>query len=81
MNYKIVSETWVCLTCPDRPSFQRTEAMDHLRQVHKIEPKTTQATKTGIEFLDFASGASNIFEFDIPGVAKLTRTRVLEKVK
>lgn len=62
------SISWKCLVCKGEPEFSHEAMMEHLRQVHEIDPKTTKAKRSGLMHLDGQDFYQNTFEYEINGM-------------
>jgi len=72
--------TWTCLECEGHPQFTHAEMMDHMREVHQFDPKTTLAKRTPNTFLDGAGFSAVTYDVEVDGM-KFMQTRSSERVK
>jgi hypothetical protein len=70
------------MTCADEQIMDRAKMIDHLRQVHKIEPAKSNPESRLIMAFDFTGGYSNTHELTLEGVVfrkNITQERVTTK--
>ncbi len=73
-----ISNTWKCLACSEEPEFEHKDMMQHFRDVHKIEPKTTKGKKSMLMHLDAADSYTFQWEWtigDIKAIQCVTNKR------
>ena len=78
-NYE-TSRVWRCLECEGQPQFEHAEMMQHMRDVHGFEPKTSKGTRQAVMFLDGSGFHSSTYEIEINGM-KFMEYRHSERVK
>lgn len=69
---RVYGSLWQCHSCADAPEFEQSGAMDHLRDVHGIDTKTTKGTRSMLAHIDGDTWFSWDYEWDIAGL-KLTQ--------
>ncbi|GEM_PF-3009424 len=69
------TKTWVCPNCPDNPEFEHEVMMQHLREVHKIEPKGTPAKRSLLMHACMEGGSLWQFEWEVGGLKFIQSVR------
>ena len=54
--------TWQCLNCPDKPTLEHQAMMEHMKTVHKFDPKTTFGTQLPQAFMDGKNFHRQVFK-------------------
>ena len=75
-----VSRTWKCLECPGEPEFEHPEMMQHMREVHGFEPKTSMGTRQLVMCLDGSGFYHHTYEIVINDL-RFREFRQAERVK
>ena len=60
--------SWQCLSCAGKPIFDQLEFMQHLREVHKIDPGS-KGTQTPYMFLDGRGFHKQSYDVKIKGLS------------
>jgi hypothetical protein len=78
----VTRQTYWCITCADDQIMDRAKMIEHLRQVHNIEPAKSNPASRLIMAFDFTGGYSNTWELTLNDVVfrkNITQERVTKK--
>lgn len=74
------SRTWHCLECPGDLEFEHPEMMNHMREIHGFDPKTSKGTREMIMHLDGSGFYASTYEIIINGL-KFREHRQAERIR